>query len=308
MAFLHSAKLRALTMDENLWLFDPATRSATRGLLQELDATPNRLLGQNFLVDKNALDRIIALAQVSGEDTVLEIGPGLGALTTRLVQNAGNVVAVEKDRVLSQFLSAKLQASHFQLIEGDALRVEWNTLGLPDGGVKIVANLPYSISKPFLRRVFEEWRPHLQTATLMLQKEVAQRLVAVPSTSAYGPMAIMAQLYGDVKKSFDLAPGAFWPPPDISSSVVQIVLRQEPRIALADAKFFWRVVTAGFAQRRKQLVNTLRAVVADKDFLTAALAKSQIDPQRRGETLSLEEFALVAQNLQSAIHNPQSKI
>lgn len=282
-------------------LFDPATRLMTRALLEELGASPNRLLGQNFLVDKNALDRVIVAAQVSRDDSVLEIGSGLGALTCRLVSSAGRVVAVEKDKTLAQFLPTKIYSPRFQLIEGDALRVEWSALGLPDENVKIVANLPYSISKPFLRRVYEEWRPHLSTATLMLQKEVAQRLVAAPNTDAYGPMAIMAQLYGQTKKAFDLAPGAFWPAPEVASSVVHIKLLSEPSLVLQDEKFFWLVVRAAFAQRRKQLINTLRAVVADKEILASALKATNIDPQRRGETLSLPEFALLSENLKAKI-------
>ena len=282
-------------------LYDPATRLMTRALLDEIGASPNRLLGQNFLVDKNALDRVVATAQVSREDNVLEIGSGLGALTCRLVSSAGRVVAIEKDKALAEFLPTKLQSPRFQLISGDALRVDWSTLGLPNENVKIVANLPYSISKPFLRRVYEEWRPHLSTATLMLQKEVALRLVAAPNTDAYGPMAIMAQLYGKTKRAFDLAPGAFWPAPEVASSVVHIQLLREPSLELHDEKFFWQVVRAAFAQRRKQLINTLRAVTSDKGVLQSALETSKIDPQRRGETLSLPEFASLSKNLQQQL-------
>jgi 16S rRNA (adenine1518-N6/adenine1519-N6)-dimethyltransferase len=285
--------------------FDPATRSATRAILESIGASPNRTLGQNFLTDKNALDRIIALADLHEDDSVLEIGPGLGALTCRLVQSAGQVVAIEKDKNLAQFLPSQFLQSHtaarFSLIEGDALQADWSALGLPQENVKIVANLPYSISKPFLRRVYEEWRPQLATATLMLQKEVAQRLVAAPSTPAYGPMAIMAALYGETKIAFHLAPGAFWPPPEVSSSVVHIRLLQAPAIALEDENFFWQVVRAAFGQRRKQLINTLRAAVPDKGVLQSALEASAIDPQRRGETLSLPEFATLSKNLKSKI-------
>ena len=284
--------------------YDPATRTATRAVLSELGTTPNHTLGQNFLVDKNALDRIVTLADVQDDDHILEIGSGLGALTCRLVANASCVVAIEKDKILAQFLPTKITQEHFRLVPGDALKTRWEELGLPDENVKIVANLPYSISKPFLRRVYEEWRLHLATATLMLQKEVAQRLIAGPGTAAYGPMAIMAALYSETKIVQSLAPGAFWPPPDVSSAVIHVKLFREPKIALDDEKFFWRVVNAAFAQRRKQLINTLRAITSDKENLLSALAASQIDPQRRGETLSLEEFALLARNLKPITHNP----
>lgn len=276
---------------------DPVARNAVRALLHELDATPNRLLGQNFLTDKNAREKIIATAQVNEADSVLEIGPGLGALTCRLVTVAGQVTAIEKDRTLVAYLQRELPAPNLHLVAGDALREDWGTLALPTANVKVVANLPYSISKPFLRRVYEEWRPSLQSATLMLQREVAERLVAKPNTEAYGPLAIMAQLWSETKIAFHLAPGAFFPPPEISSAVVHCVLRRQARVAIGDEKFFWRVVKASFAQRRKQLANTLRSVVPDKDVLTAALHAAGIDPMRRGETLALEEFARLAQIL-----------
>lgn len=277
---------------------DNGGRFTPREILAELNATPNRLLGQNFLTDVNAREKILRVSDLQSDDCVLEIGPGLGALTFRLVEEAARVVAVEKDRALHEYLHSKLSAPNFHLISGDALRVEWSTLGLPEANVKIIANLPYSISKPFLRRVYEDWRPHLSTATLMLQKEVAQRLVAAPDTSEYGPMAIMAQLWGQTKIAFNLAPGAFWPPPAVSSSVVHIVLRSEPNVEIGDEKFFWRVVRAAFSTRRKQLVNTLREVVSDKEVLARAMNELGIDPMRRGETLSLGEFAALAIHLE----------
>lgn len=276
---------------------DPASRASPRRILDELGTAPNRLLGQNFLTDHNAREKILRVADLNAQDHVLEIGPGLGALTFRLVETAAHVTAIEKDRALYEYLAGAITSPNFHLISGDALRQEWSTLALPDENVKIIANLPYSISKPFLRRVYEEWRPHLQSVTLMLQKEVAQRLIAKPSTPEYGPMAIMALLWSDTKIAFTLPPGAFWPPPEISSAVIHAVLRKEPRVEIGDEKFFWQVVRAAFATRRKQLANTLRAVVADKSTLTTAMKHAEIDPMRRGETLSLEEFASLSDHL-----------
>lgn len=278
---------------------DPVGRGAVRDALSTIGTSPNRLLGQNFLVDKNAREKIITTSRLSLEDAVLEVGPGLGALTFRLAGCTRQVTAIEKDAALFAYLKEYLTAPNLHLVSGDALRVEWSTLNLPEHDVKVVANLPYSISKPFLRRVYEEWRPHLATATLMLQKEVAERLVAKPSTPAYGPMAIMAQLWSETHIAFHLSPGAFFPPPEVSSSVIHITLRESPRVELHDEKFFWRVVKAAFGQRRKQLANTLRSVVTDKEVLMAALQEAGINPQRRGETLSLEEFAAVTSALQS---------
>ncbi|MDQ3814168.1 MAG: 16S rRNA (adenine(1518)-N(6)/adenine(1519)-N(6))-dimethyltransferase RsmA [Armatimonadota bacterium] len=277
--------------------YDPATSTATRALLREIGATPNRTLGQNFLINGGALDRIVATAEVSSDDHVLEIGPGLGALTCRLVRHASHVVAVEKDRQFMDLLHRHLPVDNFRLVPGDALQLAWDELGLPEQGVKVVANLPYSISKPMLRRLMEEWRPHLVSATLTVQREVAERIVATPGTATYGPMALMAQLYGMARRVFDISPGSFLPPPEVVSSVVHIVMRPTPAVALADERYFWRVVNAAFAQRRKQLGNTLRAIIPDKDVLLNILRELNIDPQRRGETLSLQEFARLSEQL-----------
>lgn len=279
--------------------YDPASPAATRALLRELGASPNRTLGQNFLINLGALDRIIKTGRLEKTDAVLEIGPGLGALTTRLVQSARQVCAIEKDPQFLELLSAKLPS--LCLVPGDALKVNWENLQLPEANVKVVANLPYSISKPMLRRLMEEWRPHLQSATLTVQKEVAERMVAAPNTSAYGPMAIMCALHGKAEKVFDIAPGSFLPPPEVTSSVVHIQMREVPSVEIGDENFFWAVVRAAFGQRRKQLGNTLRAVQGDKEKLGAALQASDIDTQRRGETLSLQEFATLAAQLKSAL-------
>ncbi len=268
-----------------------------RAWLAEIGAAPNRTLGQNFLVNSGVLDRIVATAAVEETDNVLEIGPGLGALTTRLTQSAHYVAAIEKDAALFSLLQRKWPAKNLHLLKGDALRVEWNALGLPEQNVKVVANLPYSISKPMLRRLLEDWRPHLASATVMVQREVAARLTAKCGERDYGPMAIMAQLYCDAKRAFDVSPGSFLPPPEVVSTVVHLQILPQPRVLLEDEAFFWRVVRAAFSQRRKQLGNTLRAVVANKEQLAGVLLRAGIEPSRRAETVSLEEFAALAESL-----------
>lgn len=282
-------------------LYDPAAPGATATLLREMGHEPNRTLGQNFLVNRAILDRTVATAAVSHEDSVLEIGPGLGALSCRLVQAAREVTAIEKDASFIELLRRHLPPSLFHLVAADALRVSWDELNLPSRDVKVVANLPYSISKPMLRRLLEEWRPHLQSATVMVQREVADRLLAKPATSAYGPMAIMTTLYARGRRAFDVAPGSFVPAPKVTSSVVHLEMLAAPAIDIGDEKWFWSVVNAAFGQRRKQLGNTLKAVVADKSTLHDALAACDIDGQRRGETLTVAEFAALAKQLHSTI-------
>jgi 16S rRNA (adenine1518-N6/adenine1519-N6)-dimethyltransferase len=276
--------------------FDPANADNVRQLLSSLGAAPNKTLGQNFLVDEDALNRICDVARLSSDDFVLEIGPGLGALTVRLLARAQRVVAIEKDAKFATFLKNKLPGDRFQLVAGDALDVPWDDLNLPETGVKIVANLPYSISKPILRRFLEPWRPHLQSATLLLQREVANRLIAAPDTSEYGPMSIMAQLYCVSTKQFDIAPDSFLPPPAVTSTVIHLEMLQTPTIDIPNEKQFWATVRAAFGQRRKTLNNTLKPL-APRERLDAALERAQIDPKRRGETLSVQEFA----NLSAAI-------
>ena len=276
--------------------FDPAQADNVRQLLSSLGASPNKTLGQNFLVDEDALDRICDAAQLQSEDSVLEIGPGLGALTVRLLARVQRVVAIEKDAKFATFLKNKLPGDRFQLVAGDALDVHWNDLNLPESGVKIVANLPYSISKPILRRMLEEWRPHLHSATILVQREVANRLIAAPDTSEYGPMSIMAQLYCLSTKGFDIAPESFLPPPAVTSTVIRLEMLQTPSLEIHNEKQFWATVRAAFGQRRKTLSNTLKPL-APRARLDLALEKTQIDPKRRGETLSVQEFA----NLSAAI-------
>jgi len=278
---------------------DPASANVARALLNEIGAQPNRTLGQNFLVSAAVLDRIVATAQLAPTDSVLEIGPGLGGLTRRLTERAAFVAAIEKDRAFIGLLAKHFSAPHLRVVAGDALRVNWDELGLPQNSVKVVANLPYFISKPMLRRLMEEWRAHFSSLTILVQREVADRIVAVPATPAYGPMAIMARLHGDATRVFDVKPGSFLPAPRVTSSVVHIQVRQTPRVEIGDEAHFWRVVTAAFGQRRKQLGNTLRAIVADPDELRGVLNSLNIDPQRRGETLSLEEFAALGAALKT---------
>ena len=275
--------------------FDPARLSTAREILELLGAAPNRTLGQNFLVNAGALDKISATAHLTPDDAVLEIGPGLGALSVRLLRDSQRVVAIEKDAKFAAFLERQFAPQPFTLIAGDALDISWEDLNLPDGS-KVVANLPYSISKPMLRRIYEEWRPHLQSATLLVQREVALRMIAQPGTREYGPLSIMAHLYSQTKRVFDIAPGSFFPPPEVISSVIHAQFLETPALELKDEKRFWVVVRAAFSQRRKTLGNTIKPL-ASKEKLSEVWQATGIDPMRRGETLSIEEFGALTDAL-----------
>jgi len=276
--------------------FDPADYAVARSALGSLGAAPNKTLGQNFLLDKEALDRICDIAQLSESDAVLEIGPGLGALTVRLLARVSRVTAVEKDAKFAAFLSKKLRREGFQLLHGDALEVSWEQLELPAQGAKVVANLPYSISKPVLRRLLEEWRGHLASATVLVQREVALRLTAPADSEHYGPMSLMAQLYTRPQIQFDIAPESFLPPPQVTSTVIHFEMLSAPSISVENESRFWATVRAAFGQRRKNLGNTLKPL-AEREKLGMVWEQTGIDPKRRGETLSLDEFETLARAL-----------
>ncbi len=269
-----------------------------RSALGSLGARPNKTLGQNFLLDPGALDAICDIAQLQQSDAILEIGPGLGALTVRLLARCERLTAIEKDAKFANFISKKLKRDGFRVVTGDALEVGWDALDLPETGAKVVANLPYSISKPVLRRLLEEWRAHLTSATVLVQREVAFRLTAPADSEHYGPMSIMAQLYTRPQIQFDIAPEAFLPPPQVVSTVVHFEMLSAPSIELRSETRFWSTVRAAFGQRRKNLGNTLKPL-ASRERLAEVFEATTIDPKRRGETLSIEEFELLARALWS---------
>ena len=284
---------------------DTASLATVRAILADLQTSPNRTLGQNFLVNANVLDRIVATANISDTDPVLEIGPGLGALTQRLAAKAGSVTAIEKDPLLLRWLQCQswILESNTKLIGADALKVSWKDTALPEENVKIVANLPYSVSKPLLRNIMEVWRPHLQSATIMVQREVAQRLIANPGDSDWGPMSIMARLYSKATRCFDIAPGSFWPAPAVTSTVVHLELFREPSISLVNEQLFWQIIRAAFSQRRKQLLNSLLPIVPDKIALNAILDISLIDSSRRPQTLKIPEISRLSETILNYAQN-----
>jgi 16S rRNA (adenine1518-N6/adenine1519-N6)-dimethyltransferase len=284
---------------------DTASLATVRAILADLQTSPNRTLGQNFLVNANVLDRIVATANITPEDHVLEIGPGLGALTQRLVAKAGNVTAIEKDPCLLQWLECQswILESNSKLIGADALKISWADTALPEENVKIVANLPYSVSKPLLRNIMETWRPHLQSATIMVQREVAQRLIAKPGDSDWGPMSIMAQLYSKATRCFDIAPGSFWPAPAVTSTVMHLELLKEPSISLINEQLFWQIVRAAFSHRRKQLLNSLFPIIPDKIKLNEILDISLIDSSRRPQTLKIPEISRLSETILNYTQN-----
>lgn len=260
-----------------------------------MDAPPPRKsLGQHFLIDPNIVRKIVAAAELRPEETVLEIGPGRGILTRALCAAARKVVAVEVDPKLAAYGRAELRdCPNLDLREGDAL--EWPFETLPPGTV-VVANLPYYLSTPLLFRLLAA-RGRFDRLVLMLQTEVARRLVAQPGGKDYGVLSVMAQAFSRPRLVFQVSPACFRPRPEVGSAVVTLPVALTPRLEAADEARFARTVRAAFAHRRKTLANALRDEGWTQEAVLRALASAQVDPQRRAETLSLEEFARLSQAL-----------
>lgn len=244
--------------------------------------------GQNFLHDRHVVERILDAAEISSTDRVLEIGPGLGALTGDLLARAAEVNVIEVDRELIEHW-ANHPHPQLQLHAGDALALDWATI-LPKPPYKLAANLPYNISTPILFRIIE-YRQLFSRLVLMFQKEVGERLAASPGGKDYGVLSVFCQIWFDVHKVMNVPPGAFQPPPKVHSMVVRLDPLPAPRVQIGDEALFRRVVKGAFGQRRKTLRNALSGAGFDAKELETAFAAVGIDSQRRGETLALEEFS-----------------
>jgi 16S rRNA (adenine1518-N6/adenine1519-N6)-dimethyltransferase len=257
--------------------------------LEHYGIAPKKSLGQNFLHDPHILDKIVALAALTPDSTVLEVGPGTGNLTRLLAQQAGQVIAVELDDRLIPLLRAEFAPlRHVEVIHGDILKVDLSDR-LGSTPYTLVANLPYYITSVMLRHAFEDM-PRPQRLVLTLQREVAERITAQPGDMSV--LAVSVQFYGEPQIALHLNPAVFWPRPEVESAVVKIEVYPAPPVDVPSERQFFRVVRAGFGQKRKQLRNSLSAGLSiAKDQADAVLNQAGVDPQRRAETLSLEEWA-----------------
>ena len=273
-------------------------------------------LGQHFLNDPSVASRIVEALSNLSQSTVLEIGPGRGALTSMLGRRARRVIAVEADRVLAAQLRMKFSlVPNLEIIEGDILAVDLDTLFGPKPGstrpgmeqapdrVRVVGNLPYFITSDVLLRLFE-YRKYFETIVLMVQKEVADRLAAHPRTKDYGLLTATAQLYSRVEKLFVVPPESFSPPPKVQSAVVRLVLSPRLEKLGVDEAEFMRFLKLSFAQKRKTLWNNLKVRYSAED-LTAAMRRARIEPAVRAEALSLEQTAALFRELMSRELTPR---
>jgi len=277
-----------------------AMTSIKRELL-EYGLFPKKRLGQHFLVDRNILDKVIRTAQVGKEDVVLEVGPGLGEMTIALARLVKHVIAVEIDSKLVDILKRKLASyPNVDVVRGDILTINFRKIDFREGQkIKVVANLPYQISTPLLFH-FIELKEFFSTLTLMLQKEVAERMVAPPGGKEYSPLSIFVQLFLDASIRFFIKPSAFFPPPKVESAVVYMVWKEKPMIERKDEEWFKRVVKACFGYRRKTLANALKhSELTLTEFIELKMEAIGIDPRRRPETLTIQEFVSLAEALKS---------
>lgn len=271
-----------------------------QSLLQQHGLRPQRALGQNFLVDGNVLRKLVQALEPGPEDWVLEIGPGLGVLTEALAGSARLVTAIEVDKGLLKPLAETLAGlDNVRLVHGDALKADfhglWREAGAP-ASCKAAGNLPYYITTPLIFRLLEG-EPAFSRLVLMVQREVAARLLAPPGGKDYGALAVMVAYQARVNLAAKVPAQAFWPRPEVESAIITVDRLPQPRIS-ADKGELARVVKAAFGQRRKTLLNALAAGLdMDKEMAAAALAAAGIDSCRRGETLSLEEFGALAAGL-----------
>jgi 16S rRNA (adenine1518-N6/adenine1519-N6)-dimethyltransferase len=248
-------------------------------------------LGQNFLRDPHYLNKIADAARVGPDDQVLEIGPGLGHLTTVLTQRAQKVFAIEVDDRLIPHLQNEFSACpNFELLHADALEYDYGSL---TGRWKVVANLPYYISTPIIQRLIVQ-REKFISLTLMLQKEVAERIASPPGGKEYGYLSVLVQFYTVPRIAFKVPPGAFTPRPEVDSIVITLTLRDRPAVVVRDEAFFFRVIKAAFSQRRKTLRNSLKQLGTAKEKMDTVLNSTGIDLGRRAETLTVEEFGTLA--------------
>lgn len=263
---------------------------------------PSKRLGQHFLRDQRIIHRIIDALNPKTDETIIEIGPGTGALTSVLVERTGRLVAIEFDNKLAPLLQQRFGGfGNFKLVMADALTVDFCKEILPAQSARLVANLPYNISTAILQRLIAQ-RACIDEMVLMLQREVVERVLAPPGTSDRGFISVLVEAYCEAEKLFDVAPGAFRPPPKVWSSVMRLKFRPRINAENTDDGLLWEVVSTGFAQKRKTILNNLRHTSGRLQELlkrnggaSIVLCKANVELQRRAETLTLEEWGKIVQ-------------
>ncbi len=274
-----------------------ATPEGTKAILNKYAFIFQKKFGQNFLIDPHVLDKIISSAHMTKEDCVLEIGPGIGSVTQALIENAGKVISVEIDNQLIPILEEQFgQEENFQLIHKDILKVDLKALiakESPNRPIKVVANLPYYITTPIIMTLLENELP-IESITVMVQKEVADRLASPPGSKQYGAITVSVNYFAEPYLVANVPRNCFMPRPNVDSAVLKLTLNKEPVVEVNNKAQMFRIIKSSFLQRRKTLLNTLGAnaeLGLTKEKLKALLDESGVGATTRGETLSLQDFA-----------------
>ena len=275
----------------------------TQELVKKYNFKFSKSLGQNFLIDDSVLEDIVNGAEVNGEDFIIEIGPGVGTLTAQLLMKAKKVTSIELDNDLIPILTQELgEHENFNLIHNDALKVDFNAVIGDEKSVKLVANLPYYVTTPIIVKLLKDGY-NFKSLTIMIQKEVAERINAEPNCKEYGALSVLVQYYCDTKIVRRVAPSSFIPRPKVESIVIRLDRLAKPRVKAKDEKLMFELVRAGFNMRRKTLWNAAKSFKLSKEDLEIAFENSGVDPKRRAETLTLQEFA----NLADCIYDMKNK-
>ena len=272
-------------------------------VLQKYDFTFQKKFGQNFLIDTHVLEKIISAAHITKEDMVLEIGPGIGTMTQYLAEAAGKVIAVEIDKNLIPILSDTLsEYQNVRIINEDVLKLDLRKLADEENGgkaIKVVANLPYYITTPIIMGLFENHVP-VESITVMVQKEVADRMQTGPGSKDYGALSLAVQYYAEPYIVANVPPNCFMPRPKVGSAVIRLTRHKEPPVEVKDEKLMFDIIRASFNQRRKTLANGLNnsdKITCSKEIITEAIEKLGKGPSVRGEALSLQEFASLSNDI-----------
>ena len=275
----------------------------TIAVLNKYQFTFQKKFGQNFLIDTHVLDKIISAAHITKEDMVLEIGPGIGTMTQYLAEAAGKVIAVEIDKNLIPILSDTLsEYQNVRIINEDVLKLDLRKLADEENGgkaIKVVANLPYYITTPIIMGLFENHVP-VESITVMVQKEVADRMQTGPGSKDYGALSLAVQYYAEPYIVANVPPNCFMPRPKVGSAVIRLTRHKEPPVEVKDEKLMFDIIRASFNQRRKTLANGLNnsdKITCSKEIITEAIEKLGKGPSVRGEALSLQEFASLSNDI-----------
>ncbi|WP_027623601.1 16S rRNA (adenine(1518)-N(6)/adenine(1519)-N(6))-dimethyltransferase RsmA [Clostridium lundense] len=265
-------------------------KNNTKEIVSKYNFKFTKSLGQNFLIDSQVLMDIVDGAEVNKNDFIIEIGPGVGTLTKELLKVSKKVTAIELDSDLVPILKEELKEyENFSIINKDALKVDFDEVIGKEESVKLVANLPYYVTTPIIAKLLNE-HYKFKSLTIMIQKEVGERIAAEPNTKEYGALSLLVQYYCDIKVIRKVSPASFIPRPKVDSIVIRLDRLDTPKVKVEDEKLFFKIIRASFNMRRKTLWNALKSLGINKDLLEKALEEAGIDPKRRGETLSINEF------------------